>query len=165
MKFEVKNLDDTKRLAKAFAKNLDEKGCFVSLYGDIGAGKTAFVRMVLGELGVVEKVTSPSFVILNEYKGAKFPIYHFDLYRLEYEGLKSIAQELSEYSKFGLLTFVEWAQFGEDFLTHDRLNIKITYPKELSYGENGDPRIFEFEAMGKDIEKFIEIISKDYEAK
>ena len=67
MKIECKDLDDTKKLAASFAKNLPDEGCFGSLYGDIGAGKTAFVRFVLKELGVKDKVTSHSFVILNEY--------------------------------------------------------------------------------------------------
>lgn len=164
MKIEVKNLDDTKKLAEIFADNLPKDGCFVSLYGDIGAGKSAFVRMVLKKLGVKEKITSPSFVILNEYKGAKFPIYHFDLYRLEKEGLKTISHELMEYSKSGFLTFVEWAEFGADLLSYDRLNIKITYPQTLEYEENGDPRTFEFEPMGNLNKDFARKIIEEFEA-
>ena len=75
-------LEDTKKLAQDFA-GLIENGCFVNLYGEIGAGKTAFVKLVAEALGVTEKVTSPSFVILNEYHSAKLPVYHFDLYRLD----------------------------------------------------------------------------------
>ena len=163
MKIECKNLDDTKRLAKAFAKNLPDGGCFVSLYGDIGAGKTAFVRYVLKELGVKDKVTSPSFVILNEYLNYKMPIYHFALYRLENEGIKTIEQELADYSKRNVLTFGEWADFGSGALSHDRLNIKIIYPEVLEYGENGDPRVFEFEPRGDENKIFAQNILKDYE--
>ena len=68
MKIAVKSLEDTKKLAIAFAQSLNNKGLFVTLTGDIGAGKTQFIRYVLEELNVKEKVTSPSFVILNEYK-------------------------------------------------------------------------------------------------
>ena len=82
------NLDETRKLAQDFA-SLVQNGCFINLYGEIGAGKTAFVKLVADALGVQEKVTSPSFVILNEYHSAKLPIYHFDLYRLEEKGLKS----------------------------------------------------------------------------
>ena len=74
---------DTKKLAEKFANLVREKGCFVNLYGEIGAGKTAFVKLVAETLGIKEKVTSPSFVILNEYHSASIPVYHFDLYRLE----------------------------------------------------------------------------------
>ena len=164
MRIECKNLSDTKKLALAFAKNLPDDGCFASLYGDIGAGKTAFVRCVLKELGVGEKVTSPSFVILNEYMGYKMPIYHFDLYRLENEGIKTIEHELADYSKRGVLTFVEWADFSCGALSHDRLNIKILYPDVLEYDDEGDPRIFEFEPMGERNELFARNIIKDFEA-
>ena len=68
MKIKVKSLEDTKKLAHAFSKALDKNGLFVTLTGDIGAGKTQFVRYVLEYLNIREKITSPSFVILNEYK-------------------------------------------------------------------------------------------------
>ena len=73
MKYEkiCKTLDDTKELAQKFAK-LITNGCFISLYGEIGAGKTAFVKLVADALDVKEKVTSPSFVILNEYHTGSF---------------------------------------------------------------------------------------------
>ena len=67
-------IGDTKLLAEKFAKLVQEKGCFVNLYGEIGAGKTALVRLTAEALGVKEKVTSPSFVILNEYHSASILI-------------------------------------------------------------------------------------------
>ena len=79
MKIKVTSLDKTKALAQAFAKTLTPKGLFVTLTGDIGAGKTQFIRYVLEYLNVDKKVTSPSFVILNEYNSSLCPIYHFDL--------------------------------------------------------------------------------------
>ena len=109
MKIQTKSLTDTKELAKCFAQSIPDSGLFVTLTGDIGAGKTQFIRYVLEYLNITEKVTSPSFVILNEYKCLKFPVYHFDLYRLEKKGLQSIISELREYSKKGVLTFIEWA--------------------------------------------------------
>ena len=106
MKYEkiCKTLDDTKELAEKFAK-LITNGCFISLYGEIGAGKTAFVKLVADALEVKEKVTSPSFVILNEYHSGRLPVYHFDLYRLENEGVKTILDELREYSEGKQVTF------------------------------------------------------------
>ena len=95
-----KTLDDTKELAYRFAKLIENDGCFINLYGEIGAGKTAFVKKVADAIGITEKVTSPSFVILNEYHSAKIPVYHFDLYRLENEGVKTIFDELQEYFIF-----------------------------------------------------------------
>ena len=151
MKFKVETLEDTKYLAINFAKSIKEKGLFVTLTGDIGAGKTQFIRYILEYLKVEEKVTSPSFVILNEYKTKEFPIYHFDLYRLEEKGLKSIVSELREYSKSGMLTFIEWAEFAYDEIPNDALKINVCYDED-----NVDIRWFEFIANNEENQKFIE---------
>ncbi|MBQ8635452.1 tRNA (adenosine(37)-N6)-threonylcarbamoyltransferase complex ATPase subunit type 1 TsaE [bacterium] len=155
MKIEVKSLQETKELATIFAQSLDENGLFVTLTGDIGAGKTQFVRYVLEELKVKEKITSPSFVILNEYKCDLCPIYHFDLYRLEEKGLKSIVSELREYSKNKKLTFIEWAEFGLEEIPNNALNINV------EYDENDlDIRYFSFTSEAKENIDFIEKLSK-----
>ena len=155
MKIAVKTLEETKKLAQNFASVLDEKGLFVTLTGDIGAGKTQFVRYVLEYLNVSEKITSPSFVILNEYKSNLCPIYHFDLYRLEEKGLKSIVCELREYSKSGKLTFIEWAEFGLDEIPTNALNINV------EYDENDlDIRYFNFKSNNKLNDEFLEKLSK-----
>lgn len=143
------NLDETDKLASKFAKLIEEKGAFVCLYGDIGAGKTAFTKFLCTHLGVEEKVTSPSFVILNEYKTGKLPIYHFDLYRLENEGVKTIMDELEEYSEGRFVTLVEWAEFSEDKLPFDRIEIKIDYIADTA-------RQFNFTAIGSKNEQIIE---------
>lgn len=137
-----KTLDDTKHLAEAFAKLVKEKGCFVNLYGEIGAGKTAFVRLVAEALGVKEKVTSPSFVILNEYHSASIPVYHFDLYRLEHVGISTITDELREYSEGEKITFVEWAEFSQGELPFERVEINVTYNDDES-------RNYEFKSVGE----------------
>lgn len=130
MEFKVKSLEHTKKLAQIFCQSLNKNGLFVTLIGDIGAGKTQFVRYVLEELNVCEKVTSPSFVILNEYKTSKFPVYHFDLYRLEKKGLQSMVSELREYSKDGNLTFIEWAEFAHDEIPDNALMVKVEYDED-----------------------------------
>lgn len=149
MKLTVKTLQDTRKIAIAFAQSLDKKGLFVTLTGDIGAGKTQFIRYVLEELNVKEKVTSPSFVILNEYKTDLLPVYHFDLYRLEQKGLKSIVEELREYSKLEKLTFIEWAEFGLDEIPSSALKINVEYDEE-----NIDIRYFNFE--GEENKEFLD---------
>ena len=132
-----KNLEDTKKLAQKFAKLIEDNGCFVSLYGEIGAGKTAFVKEVAKAIGIEEKVTSPTFVILNEYHGGKLPMYHFDLYRLENEGIKTIYDELREYSEGKQVTFVEWAEFNQNEAPFNHIKINVTYADD-------DSRIYEF---------------------
>ena len=148
-KYRCKTLDDTRELAYRFAKLVKDDGCFVNLFGEIGAGKTAFVKLVAEALGVKEKVTSPSFVILNEYHSASIPVYHFDLYRLEHAGIKTIADELREYSVGEKITFVEWAEFSQGEIPFDRIEINVTY-------DDDDSRIYEFESVGKKNKRIIE---------
>lgn len=144
------SLDETKKLAEVFAELVKDNGVFVSLYGEIGAGKTAFVKKVADALEIKEKVTSPSFVILNEYHSAKIPIYHFDLYRLEKEGVKTIVDELREYSQGKIITFVEWAEFSQDEIPFEHIKINVTYEDE----EN-DSRKYSFESFGDNADKII----------
>lgn len=145
---ECKTIEDTNELANRFSK-LVLNGCFVSLYGEIGAGKTAFVKLVAEALDVKEHVTSPTFVILNEYHSGKIPMYHFDLYRLENEGVKTIEDELREYSETKALTFVEWAEFSQNQIPFDHLKINVTYADD-------DSRIYTFEFVGEDKYRIIE---------
>lgn len=146
-------LEDTKALAEKFAHSVKNKGAFVSLYGEIGAGKTAFVKLVADALGVKERVTSPSFVILNEYHSASLPIYHFDLYRLENEGVKTVVDELREYSEGKMLTFVEWAEFSQDEIPFNHIQIRVTY-------EDEDARKYSFNAFGEENISIIEELKK-----
>ncbi|MCD8023961.1 MAG: tRNA (adenosine(37)-N6)-threonylcarbamoyltransferase complex ATPase subunit type 1 TsaE, partial [Candidatus Gastranaerophilales bacterium] len=98
---------------------------------------------------------SPSFVILNEYKTNFFPVYHFDLYRLEFGGIGSIKDELSEYSKENMLTLVEWANFGLDELPLERMELKIGYIED-------EKRNFEFSGSNDYYKKIIEKTAKEF---
>ena len=146
------SLEETAQLAEKFAKAAKD-GCFVNLFGEIGAGKTAFVRLVAQALEIKEKVTSPSFTILNEYHTGEIPIYHFDLYRLENEGVKTITDELREYSTCKQLTFVEWAEFSQNEIPFDRIEVNVTYDDE-------DNRCFEFTSIGEGMDKIMEGLEK-----
>ena len=148
-----KTLEDTKKLAYKFAQLVREDGCFVNLFGEIGAGKTAFVKFVAEALGIKEKVTSPSFVILNEYHSASIPVYHFDLYRLEHTGIGTITEELREYSDGRKITFVEWAEFSQGELPFERIEINVTY-------DNDDSRIYSFKSIGEKNAKVVEGLKK-----
>ena len=143
------SLEDTKDLAEKFSNAVRDKGAFVSLYGEIGAGKTAFVKMVASALGIKDRVTSPTFVILNEYHNGDIPMYHFDLYRLEEEGVKTIIDELREYSEGKILTFVEWAEFSQDEIPFNHLQVNVTY-------EEGEARKYFFKAFGSESEEILE---------
>ncbi len=147
------NLEATDILAGKLAKLIENDGAFICLFGDIGAGKTAFSKCLCKHLDVKQKVTSPSFVILNEYKSGKLPVYHFDLYRLENEGVKTIINELEEYSQGKIVTLVEWAEFSQNVLPFDRIEIKIEYLDETK-------RSFIFKAFGDKNKKVVEELLK-----
>ena len=82
---------------------------------------------------------------MNEYHSSKIPIYHFDLYRLENVGVKSILDELEQYSEGKFLTFVEWAEFSQNKIPFDRIEINISY-------ESDNAREFKFSAYGEENE-------------
>lgn len=147
------NLNDTDALAGKLSKLIENTGAFICLFGDIGTGKTAFSKCLCKHLEVKQKVTSPSFVILNEYKSGKLPVYHFDLYRLENEGVKTIINELEEYSTGKIVTLVEWAEFSQNVLPFDRIEIKIEYLDETK-------RSFSFKAFGDANKRVVEELLK-----
>lgn len=108
MEFISESVQDTQEFAKQFASTL-KSGDVVLLTGDLGAGKTTFVKAVAKELGYDGLVTSPTFTLLNQYNG-KMPIYHFDMYRLK-SSAEAIESGLDEILCNGEgVCFVEWPQ-------------------------------------------------------
>ena len=116
--------EETLRLGKLLADVLPA-GTVVALVGTLGAGKTRLVQAVAGALGVPrEEVTSPTFVLMNEYGGGRLPVYHFDAYRLRDED-EFLELGPEEYFDGPGLTFVEWADRVENCLPTDFLRIEI----------------------------------------
>lgn len=152
-----KNLKDTDSIAKSIAQSVEDCGGLICLYGDIGAGKTTLSKSIAKYLGIEEKVTSPSFVILNEYHSGKISLYHFDLYRLEQEGVDTIVDEIREYTQGeDALALVEWAEFDCEELPSDRLELKIEYIADTD-------RNFIFNAYGEKSNKILEKIKTGLE--
>ncbi|MDD3150782.1 MAG: tRNA (adenosine(37)-N6)-threonylcarbamoyltransferase complex ATPase subunit type 1 TsaE [Candidatus Gastranaerophilales bacterium] len=146
----VNNLEETEKLASTIADKIKDCGGLFCLYGDVGAGKTAFTKFVAKFLNIQEKVTSPSFVILNEYHSGDVHFYHFDLYRLEKEGVNSIIDELKEYTENeNSAVFIEWAEFSDNQLPDDRMEVRINYIDE-------NKREFIFTSFGQKYEKLLE---------
>ena len=113
--------------------------CFV---GDLGAGKTTLTKSIAKGLGVKDYVTSPTFTLINEYKGANFPLYHFDVYRLEgVEDILDLGFEEYFYSKG--VTIVEWGNKIEKALPEDVLTIEMKmgshiYERVLNLSSSGE---------------------------
>lgn len=134
------NLEQTQALAEQIAQQLPP-GAVIALNGDLGAGKTIFVRFLAQACGNPAHVHSPTFNILNIYSG-KPTLYHFDFYRLSsIEDLENIGGAEFIPSADGI-TLIEWAEKFPEALPEDYLEIKITAENELT-------RNFNFTARGK----------------
>ena len=108
MIFESRSESDTEALGERLARSLPEGGAVVAMYGELGAGKTAFVRGMARGLGVAGHVVSPTFTIVNEYPGER-ELFHFDMYRLGgAEELFDIGWE--DYLARGGVCAVEWSE-------------------------------------------------------
>ena len=108
--FRTTNEEETSALAERFGASL-RAGDVILLYGDLGAGKTAFVRGLARGLGAPPaEVTSPTFTLVQEYRG-RLPLYHADLYRLESHEVDDLG--LEELAADGVLA-VEWAERWQD---------------------------------------------------
>lgn len=125
--FLVRDIKQTKKLAKYFSKLL-KGGEVILLNGDLGAGKTTFVKFVLRAMGIKDNITSPTFTLMNMYKSKKFDIFHFDMYRL---GGSDEAIELGfdEYlcdENLNNIVFVEWSENVKDLLNGKYIVVNIT---------------------------------------
>ncbi len=134
--------EETKLIGERLASLL-EAGDVLTLEGDLGAGKTTFTKGIAKGLGVKRTVNSPTFTIVKEYEG-RLPLYHMDVYRLE-DSDEDIG--FDEYFNGNGVSVVEWAQFIEEYLPTDRLDIRIKY--------NGDSRILEFLSNSSHFESII----------
>ena len=105
---------ETEAVGEALAKTL-RPGTVLAFWGDLGAGKTAFTRGLGRGLGCTERVTSPTYTIVNEYTSGRLPLFHFDMYRLRSsEDLFDIGWE--DYLERGGVCAVEWSENVADAL-------------------------------------------------
>jgi tRNA threonylcarbamoyladenosine biosynthesis protein TsaE len=112
--------EETRRLAEAFVKTL-AASAVVALHGELGSGKTCFVQGMARGLGIVEPVTSPTFIVVNEYAGAR-RLHHVDLYRLS--GPEEVlALGFEEYLDREGITVVEWAERAGDLIPPTAIHV------------------------------------------
>ncbi|BAT71681.1 ATP-binding protein [Thermosulfidibacter takaii ABI70S6] len=121
--------EETIKIAKNIGKSL-KKGYLVLLSGVLGAGKTRFAKGIAEALEVKDEVTSPTFTIVNEYRG-KYPLYHIDLYRLDRFPDEDIS--LDEMLDEGVVV-VEWWEKDRDFFVIYSPRIEVFI---RPIGENG----------------------------
>ena len=120
----TKSADETEALGAYIASLLDKKTSFVALYGEMGAGKTAFCQGLAEGLGCTDPVSSPTFAIVNYYRGPR-PFAHFDLYRISTEN-DLCAAGFYDYLDEGAVVAAEWSENFADLLAlEDPIHINI----------------------------------------
>ena len=130
---------ETEALGARLAEALDA-GRVVAFTGDLGAGKTAFVSGMARALGVEDRVTSPTFTIVNEYEGGRLPLFHFDMYRLGgADELFHIGWE--DYLSRGGVCAVEWSENVAEAIEDGAVRVSIVR------GDGDNDRIIAIEGV------------------
>lgn len=140
-KFTSRSVDDTLELAQ----NIESEkfpGMVICLNGDLGSGKTVFVKGFAGALGIDDNITSPTFTIVKEYLNGEMPLYHMDVYRIDDN--KDFGVE-DYFDKQGI-SIIEWAEMIEDRLPAKRLEITIKIVDE-------NTRVLVFKPFGEEYEE------------
>ena len=135
MEIKINDLNSIREAARQFVDLIGDRRVF-AFYGQMGAGKTTFIKAVCETLGVEDVITSPTFAIINEYSCpmplAPCPtIYHFDFYRIKkLEEVYDMGYE--DYFYSGALCFIEWPELIEEILPTDAVKVTITQNPDAS---------------------------------
>lgn len=121
----VRSLDDLDKVSEKLISLFDSDYTIVLLKGDLGSGKTTFVKALCQQLGVMDPVSSPTFSLVQEYHSpSRGPVYHMDLYRLKApRDLEQIGFE--EYLDSGNICLIEWPDLGQPYYTMPFVTIDI----------------------------------------
>lgn len=123
LKIKTSSVEETEKVGFEFAKGLAGGDC-IAMKGDLGAGKTAFVRGMAKLLCPDARVQSPTYTVVNSYRG-KIPLYHFDMYRID--GEESLySTGFFDYLDAGGICAVEWSEKIEDFLPEGCYTVSVT---------------------------------------
>ena len=129
MRFESFSAEETYALGKKLGEEA-KPGAVYCLSGDLGVGKTVFTKGFAVGLGVTDTVNSPTFTIVQEYKG-RLPFYHFDVYRIEEpEEMEEIGYEDYFYGDGACM--IEWAELIEELIPANAVKVRIS--KDLQKG-------------------------------
>lgn len=125
--YTVLSPEETEALAKALGERALASGrtqLFIALFGEMGVGKTAFTRGFTASIAPGAAVRSPTYTVVNEYRGGRLPVFHFDMYRIEdYDDLASIG--FSDYLAADAFILCEWSENIEEEIPDDALFISL----------------------------------------
>lgn len=135
--FTTNSFKETQKLGEDFARShlarLQGETLIIALYGDLGSGKTTFVQGLAFGLGIKQRIISPTFIIIRNYRIRNYEsrimnFYHIDLYRIESQSLEGLGIEEIINNKNNIVA-IEWAEKLKDFLPLERIDIKFFYEK------------------------------------
>ena len=121
-----KGTEETEGIGRALAEELlqaGKKSAFVALYGDLGVGKTAFTRGFVSAICPAARVKSPTYTVVNEYRGGILPVFHFDMYRIDGED-DLYSTGFYDYLECGYL-LSEWSENIPFALPRERIAVTI----------------------------------------
>lgn len=128
---EIKSLETINEAATQFVELMGDNTVF-AFHGEMGAGKTTFIKAICEKLGVEDVINSPTFAIVNEYRANTGElIYHFDFYRIKSEA-EAFDFGYEDYFYSGGICLVEWPEKIESLLPHDTIHVTI---KEVEHGK------------------------------
>ena len=127
MEYLSNSFKETVNIGKKYAKTL-EKGDVVLLFGDLGAGKTAFTKGIAAGLGLKEEVLSPTYAYMNDYDGV---LYHYDCYRLS-SGEDAEALGLTDYFYSNGICVIEWSENIKEVIPKNAKRVEIIKVDENS---------------------------------
>lgn len=146
-KYTSRNENDTIELAQ----NIESEkfpNMVICLDGELGSGKTVFVKGFAHALAIEDNITSPTFNIIKEYNSGELPLYHMDVYRLDKD---SNDIGIEDYFNKGGVTLIEWADIITDILPEERLQINIKVISE-------NTRVFELIPYGEKYEELCNFV-------
>ena len=149
--------EETQRLGRIIGE-LARPGDIILLSGPLGAGKTCLAQGIARGLGVMENAASPSYVLMREFAG-RLPLYHMDLYRLEFREIDELG--LDDYLYGRGVCVIEWAEKAGALLPADHLFIKLDYAGESERNIEIIPRGTRYDEMARHITDRLNIIEKD----
>lgn len=141
LRYESRSAKETQRIGRALGERL-RAGDVVATIGELGAGKTCFLQGLVRGLGVSETATSPTFVLINQYRG-RLPVYHLDAYRTE-SLTELLDLGLEEIFYGGGVTVVEWADKLLPLLPSCAITVRIS-------GLGDEPREILIEGLPEDV--------------
>lgn len=147
LKYISKNINDTLTIAENIESEKFEN-MVICLDGELGCGKTVFVKGFAASLGIEDNITSPTFNIIKEYYNGEMPLFHMDVYRLD-EMDEDIG--IRDYFTKNGVTIIEWSEMIKDILPEERLEITFKIVDE-------NTRILTFNPIGKKYEDICESV-------